>query len=155
MRYANRMDPLQREAARGAVQQFIAPVHANRDANVLNDHHNVNDNIPPGNNCDALDGLHNVVPLPQPQELGKEDERLLLGEEDKEDEEELPPAPQPAGHAIPVANARAGRRPYHKIARENAEALNALLTRELPQLTNQLQYAMEQMNQLIQRQLDT
>ena len=115
MRYANRMDPLEREAARGAVQQFIAPVNVNRDANDLNDqHHNANDNIPPGNNGDALDGLHNLVPVPQPQELGEEDKRLLLGEEDGEDEEELPPAPEPADHAIPVANARAGRRPYHE-----------------------------------------
>ena len=81
----------------------------------------------------------------------REEERLLLGEEDGE---EVPPAQQPVDHAIPVPHGRAGRRPYHEIARENAEALNVLLTRELPQLTNQLQYTMEQMNQLIQRQLD-
>ena len=93
MRYANQMDPLQREAGRGAIQQFIVPVNVNCDANLLNDHHNVNDNIPPGNNGDTLDGFHNVVPLPQPQELGEEDEHLLLGEEDREDEEELPLVP--------------------------------------------------------------
>ncbi len=66
--------------------------------------------------------------------------------------EEVPP-PQPVDHAILVPNARAGRRPYLQVARENAETLNVLLAREIPQLTNQLQYTIEQMNQLIQRQL--
>ena len=105
--------------------------------------------------------MHNLVYPPQRQEPREEEERLLLGEEDGEDGEEdgengeeVPPAQQPVDHAIPVPNGRAGRRPYHEIARENAEALNVLLTRELLQLTNQLQYTMEQMNQLIQRQLD-
>ena len=38
------------------------------------------------------------------------------------------------------------RRPLHALARENAEALNALLTREVPVLTQQLQQTMELMN---------
>ena len=46
------------------------------------------------------------------------------------------------------------RRPYHALALENAEALNRLLTREVPILTQQLQNTMELMNQLIRRQLD-
>ena len=40
----------------------------------------------------------------------------------------------------------------HALARENAEALNALLTREIPVMTQQLQQTMELMNQLIRRQ---
>ena len=161
MRYANRLDPFEREAARGAVQQIIAPANVNRGALINQRHQNANGDIPPGNDGDALEALHNLVHPPQRQEARKEEERLLLGEEDEEDGEEdgengeeVPPAQQPVDHAIPVPRGRAGRRPYHEIARENAEALNVLLTRELPQLTNQLQYTMEQMNQLIQRQLD-
>ena len=168
MRYANRLDPFEREAARGAVQQIIAPANVNRNALINQRHQNANGEIPPGNDGDALEALHNLVLPPQRQEAREEEERLLLGEEDGENGEEdgengeedgengeeVPPAQQPVDHAIPVPHGRAGRRPYHEIARENAEALNVLLTRELPQLTNQLQYTMEQMNQLIQRQLD-
>ena len=56
---------------------------------------------------------------------------------------------------IPVPVSAAGeRRPYHALARENAEALNRLLSREVPILTQQLQNTMELMNQLIRRQLD-
>ena len=32
MRYANRLDPFEREAARGAIQQIIASGNVNRDA---------------------------------------------------------------------------------------------------------------------------
>ena len=160
MRYANQMDPLEREAARGAVQQYIAPVNANRQANFVfnvQQHGNENGNIPLRNDADGFIEANNLVPPPQPQgqdlrEDPNDAEGLFPGE-DEEDGEEVPP-PQPVDHAIPVPNARAGMRPYHEIARENAEALNVLLTREMPQLTNQLQYTMEQMNQLIQRQLN-
>ena len=90
-----------------------------------------------------MEALHNLVHSPQHQEPREEEERLLLGEEDGEEDgengEEVPPVQPPVDNAIPVPNGRAGRRPYHEIARENAEALNVLLTRELPQLTNQLQ----------------
>ena len=55
---------------------------------------------------------------------------------------------------IPVPGNGGERRPYHVLARENAEALNALLTREVPVMTQQLQQTMELMNQLIWRQLD-
>ena len=51
MRYANRMD--RRGAARAVVPQFIASVNVNRDVDVLNDQHNANGNIPPGNYSDA------------------------------------------------------------------------------------------------------
>ncbi|CAB4008319.1 Hypothetical predicted protein, partial [Paramuricea clavata] len=54
---------------------------------------------------------------------------------------------------IPVPN-KPARRPCHALARENAEALNAFLTRDLPVVTHQLQQTMELMNQLIQRQLN-
>ena len=154
MRYANRLNPFEREAARGAVQQIIAPANVNRDVLINQRHQNANGDIPPGNDGDAFEAVHNLVHPPQRQEPREEEEGLLLGEEDGEDGEEVPPAQQPVNHAIPVLNGRAGRRPYHEIARENAEVLDVLLTRELPQITNQLQYTMEQMNQLIQCQLD-
>ena len=35
----------------------------------------------------------------------------------------------------PIPEPGNGRRPYHALARENAEALNALLTREIPVMT--------------------
>ena len=41
-----------------------------------------------------------------------------------------------------------------RLHKKTPKQLNVLFTRELPQLTNQLQYTIEQMNQLIQRQLD-
>ncbi len=41
------------------------------------------------------------------------------------------------------------RRPYHALARENAEALNVLLTHEIPVMTQQLQQTMELVNQSI------
>jgi hypothetical protein len=54
---------------------------------------------------------------------------------------------------IPVPGAIGARRPYHALARENAEALNALLTRDIPVLTNQIRETMDLTNQLIRRQL--
>ena len=155
MRYANQMDPFQREAVQGAMQQYIAPVNMNREANGLNmEQHN--GNIPQQNDGNPFMEENNFFPPPQPQELGQEeDERLLLGEEEDGEHQEEEILQQPLEqHAIPVPNKRAGRRPYHALARENAEALNALLTREIPQLTNQLQHSMELMNQLIEHQLD-
>ena len=70
MRYANQMDPLEREAARGAVQQYIAPVNANRQVNfILNvqQHGNENGNIPLQNDADGSFEANNLVPPPQPQ----------------------------------------------------------------------------------------
>ena len=61
MRYANRLDPFEREAAQGAVQQIIAPVNVNREALIIQRHQNANGDIPPGNKGDALEALHNLV----------------------------------------------------------------------------------------------
>ncbi len=55
---------------------------------------------------------------------------------------------------IPVPPVQAGRRPIYALARENAEALNVLLTRDLPVLTNQMQQAIEQLNELMRRQME-
>ncbi|XP_028416826.1 uncharacterized protein LOC114541033 [Dendronephthya gigantea] len=49
-----------------------------------------------------------------------------------------------AGQNFPVSLMQAGRRSYHALPRENAEALNILLTRDLPVLSNQMQSAIEQ-----------
>ena len=40
MRYANRLDPFEREAAPGAVQQIIAPANVNRDI-LINQRHQI------------------------------------------------------------------------------------------------------------------
>ena len=56
--------------------------------------------------------------------------------------------------AIPVPQVQAERHPYHALARENAEALNVLLTRDVPILTNQMQQNIQLLDTLIRRQLD-
>ena len=61
---------------------------------------------------------------------------------------------QAQAQPIPVPPVAQGRRPYHTLARENAEALNVLLTRELPVLTQQLQQTMELTNELLRRSLE-
>ncbi len=58
-----------------------------------------------------------------------------------------------AGRAIPVPQIQA-RRPYHALARENAEALNLFLTRELPVLTHQMMQTMERLDERIRRQME-
>ena len=57
------------------------------------------------------------------------------------------------GRPIHVPNVE-GRRPYHALARENTEALNLFLTRDLPVITHQLQETMERLDQLIRRQME-
>ena len=107
LRYANRIGPPEREAARGAMRMHIRPI------------------------------------------LDVEQQRLNLnGVQDPVDERRR------RQQQIPLPNLRNGRRPYHELARENAEALNALLTREIPILTNHLQQTMELMNQVLRRHLD-
>ncbi len=89
MRYANQMDPLEREAARGAVQQYIAPVNANRQANFVfnvQQHGNENGNIPLRNDADGLIEANNLVPPPQGQDL-REDPNDAEGLFPGEDEE--------------------------------------------------------------------
>jgi hypothetical protein len=61
---------------------------------------------------------------------------------------------QAQAQAIPIPPVAQGRRPYHALARENAEALNVMLTRDLPLLTQQLQQTMELTNELIRRRLE-
>ena len=46
------------------------------------------------------------------------------------------------------------RRPYHALARENAEALNLFLTRDLLVITHQMQQTMERLDELIRRQME-
>ena len=68
----------------------------------------------------------------------------------------IPPGLLPEGGQILIPNPIDGyrRRPYHAVARENSEALNAFLTRDLPVLTQQMHETMDLMNQLIRRQLN-
>ncbi len=60
---------------------------------------------------------------------------------------------QAQAQATPIPPVAQGRHPYHALARENAEALNVLLTRDLPVLTQQLQQTMELTNELLRRHL--
>ena len=86
-----------------------------------------------------------------------EQEQEQQPEPNVNEDEQVPPAQDPPRAMpipIPVPGNGGERRPYHALARENAEALNALLTREIPVMTQQLQQTMELMNQLIRRQLD-
>ena len=147
MRYANHAHPLEREAARGAVQQRIDgplnPLPPNRPN--AEERQNGRINLPPPypeneyNNNDArLDGLNPV----EAAEYRDFEHGLDPGQADKQRQRQIP---------VP---SQLGRRPYHALARENGEALNAFLARGLPVVTHQLELTMELMNQLIQLQLD-
>ena len=154
MRYANPANPLEREAARHAIQNNVrsVPIDYNlghidgQNPRDQDEGEHANQNEPPPD-------LHhnNLVP---PAQQFRDD---LSGDDDDEDDEnhekrdDLGRVEQ---NRMQVPNQQVGRRPYHTLARENAEALNALLTREIPVLTHQLQQTMQLMNQLIQRQLD-
>ena len=60
------------------------------------------------------------------------------------------PPPPPPGQQIQLS-----RRPhYHALARDNAEVLNALLTRDIPAMNNQMNHTLGMLNELIRRQLD-
>ena len=61
---------------------------------------------------------------------------------------------QAQAQEIPVPPVPRGRRAYHALARESAEALNVLLTRELPVLTQQFQQTMELTNEFLRRRLE-
>ena len=52
---------------------------------------------------------------------------------------------------IPVPQVR---RPHHTLVRENAEALNVLLTRDMPVLSRAVQQTIERLDALIMRQLN-
>ena len=91
------------------------------------------------------EGLHGHL------EAGAEAEQQLEHEEDQYDGFDN------RAHAqqIPILVPGAGeRRPYHELARVNAEALNRLLPQEVPILTRKLQNTMELMDQLMRRQLN-
>ena len=134
MRYANIADPVQREQAHRAIRdrvqlqvrqppQYI-PQPPFQDLRVQLDH-----------------------PIDPPDD---NDVPPLYHEDDNDNPGEIRPEnPGLNGvgaQNIPVPPVQAGRRPIYALARENAEALNVLLTRDLPVLTNQMQQAIEQLN---------
>ncbi len=167
MRYANQAHPLQREAIRHQI--LPANVNNNNNDDENDDGNNVGNNVGNndgnngGNNGGDGDGDPNDAvndnaindnangqehrdgqnQFPQPL-----DDRLLYDDDEREE------LRQQEDQRIPLPNARGGRRPYHVLARENAEALNALLTRDIPVLTDQLRETMDLMNQLVRRQLN-
>ena len=157
MRYANPAHPLEREAARHAVQQQVlnnprpVPVDFNfghiegQNPRVEIEGRHANQNAPP-----PILNDNNLVPPPQQfrDHLSGDDD------EDEENNENLEGLGRAEQQRMQVPNEQGGRRPYHTLARENAEALNVLLTREIPVLTHQLEQIMQLMNQLIRRQLD-
>ena len=214
MRYANRLNAFEREAAHAAIRnRVIQPVLPNNGQAQqqkqlingenkiaqINEHHLQLQNFDRG-----VEGLqqqlqvrlnhHDVLDYQRPDELqvqeqldedvqneglggrqaqAEEEQRQLHDEDQNEklqsrhhegEEEQQQQYDQDQHEAvgnlaqaqqIPVPVPGVGeRRPYHAPARENAEALNRLLTREVPILTQQLQNTMELMNQLIRRQLN-
>jgi hypothetical protein len=147
MQYAGRQNAFQREAANLAIRQRIEGA---QDENIAGNNGEVDEvPIPPAQN--NVNG--NVMFLLEQEQAEQEQQP----EPDVNEDEQVPPAQDPLRAMpipIPVPGNGGERRPYHALARENAEALNALLTREIPVMTQQLQQTMELMNQLIRRQLD-
>ena len=71
----------------------------------------------------------------------------LVEEQDKP--EEIPTAQDPPrAKPIPLPGNGGERRPYYVLTGGNAGALKAVLTREVPVLTQQLKQTMELVNQL-------
>ena len=144
MQYADRQNAFHREAANLAIRLRIEGA---QDENIAGNNGQIDEvPIPPAQNNGNLMFL---LEQEQEQQPGPDDE----GNQD----DQAPPAqdhPRAMPIPIPVPGNGGERRPYHVLARENAEALNALLTREVPVMTQQLQQTMELMNQLIWRQLD-
>ena len=140
MQYADRQNAFQREAANLAIRLRIEGA---QDENIAGNNGQIDEvPIPPAQNNGNLMFL--LEQQPGPNDEGNQDDQV-------------PPAqdhPRAMPIPIPVPGNGGERRPYHALARENAEALNALLTREVPAMTQQLQQTMELMNQLIRRQLD-
>ena len=148
MQYADRQNAFQREAADMAIRQRVVGAHADDVAG--NNGENAEVPVPPAQNHGNF-----IFLLEQEQEQGQE-QHPGPNYNDNQDDQVPPAHDQPQAMPIPIPEPGNGRerRPYHALARENAEALNALLTREIPVLTQQLQQTMELMNQLIRRQLD-
>ncbi|CAB4038332.1 Hypothetical predicted protein, partial [Paramuricea clavata] len=142
MQYADRQNAFQREAANLAIRQRIEGA---QDENIAGNNGEVDEvPIPPVQN--NVNG--NVVFLLEQEQAEQEQEPEPDGNED----EQVPPAQDPPqAMPIPIPGNGEERHPYHALARENAEALNALLNREIPVMTQQLQQTMELMNQLIRR----
>ena len=152
MRYAIPAHPLEREATRHAVQQQVlnnprpVPVDFNvghiegQNPRVEIEGRHANQNAPP-----TILNDNNLVPPPQ------QFRNHLSGyeDEDKENNENLDNLGHAEQQRMQVVNEQGVRRPYHTLPRENAEALNALLTREIPVLTHQLEQTMQLTNQLI------
>ena len=144
MQYADRQNAFQREAANLAIRQRVEGGHA--------------ENID-GNNGEVFrlerEQEQQQQQQQQEQEQEQEQEQQLGPDYNDNQDDQVPPAQDhPRAIPIPIPEPGNGRRPYHALARENAEALNAFLTREIPVMTQQLQQTMELMNQLIRRQLD-
>ena len=177
MRYANRQNAFDREAAHEAILNRI-------NANLPNPPERDLENNR-GENADPLDVINGDEQDPDPLHqagnnedmllggAGENDDMLLGGAGENEDmllggarERPQQRAPvnanavrddvlqQAQAQAIPIPLVAQGRRPYHALARENAEALNVMLTRDLPLLTQQLQQTMELTNELIRRRLE-
>ena len=137
MRYANRQNAFDREAAHGAIVNRI-------NANLRNPSPE-RDNLQ--ENANPLDEINVEERNPEPiDQVPDENEGMLLGEAAERRQDHAPDnanvlhdkvLQQAQAQPIPVPPVAQGRRPYHTLARENAEALNVLLTRELPVLTQQ------------------
>ena len=168
MRYANRKNAFDREAAHEAILNRI-------NANLPNRNPPERDlEINRGENADPLDVINGDEQDPDPlHQAGNNEDMLLGGAGENEDmllggarERPKQRAPvnanavrdevlqQAQAQAIPIPPVAQGRRPYHALARENAEALNVMLTRDQPLLTQQLQQTMELTNELIMRRLE-
>ena len=168
MRYANRQNAFDREAAHEAILNRI-------NANLPNPNppeRDLENNR--GENADPLDVINGDEQDPGPlHQAGNNEDMLLGGAGENEDmllggAREIPQqrAPinanavrdevlqQAQAQEIPIPPVAQRRRPYHALARENAEALNVMLTRDLPLLTQQLQQTMELTNELIMRRLE-
>ena len=158
MRYAGRQNAFDREAAHGALLNRINANPPNPDPNAERGN-NLHENQ------DLVNGMNGEGQNPNqdPLDHADENEDMLLGGAEERQQHHAPDdanavreevLQQAQAQAIPVPPVGQGRRAYHALTRENAEALNVLLTRELPVLTQQLQQTMELTNELLRRRLE-
>ena len=156
MRYANWQNAFDREAAHEAI---VNRINVNlRNSIPSPERDNQQENVNP------LQEINGEERNPEPvEQVADENEGMLLGGAGERRQEHAPNNAnvvhdevlrQAQAQPIPVPPVPQGRRPYHTLARENAEALNVLLTRELPVLTQQLQQTMELTNELLRRRLE-
>ena len=128
-----------------AIRQRVVGVHADDVAG--NNVENAEVPIPPAQNHGNYMFL-----LEQEQEQEQEQEHLGPNYNSNQDDEVPPAHDHPRAMPIPKPGNGRERHPYHALARDNAEALNVLLTCEIPVMMQQ--QAMELMNQLIRQRLD-